>query len=180
MDPTDVNQAKVNNVQWSIIWCQVKSCSAVCWLSQLTYWFANMFSVGEAACCPWVAALNATAVSALQGQSGAGGWQYQCAKLGLNRRGNWITLGGGPCSVGQGSFSCWGWCRKKAVVLLAELSPHGIHSLLSTAEVVNGWKNYLDIPETDESYYKHTITAVNKVSHISCSWIWLIIWALPL
>lgn len=180
MYPLDLNWAEVNNGQWSFIWCLAKSFPAVRWLSWLSYLFLDTLPAGEPPHRPLVAALDAAAVSALQRQTGAGGWQCQHADPGLNRHGNSITLGGGPCSAGRRSFSCWGWSRKEAVAVLAELSPVGIDWLFSIAEVINGGKNNLDVHETDESYYKHTITAVNKVSHISCPWIWLIIRAFSL
>lgn len=129
MHPSGLNWAEVNNGQWSFIWCLAKGFSAMCWLSWLNYLVLVILPAGEPFPYPLVAAQGAAAVSTLQRQSRAGGWQCQCADPGLNRHGNSITLGGGPCSAGRGSFSCWGCSRKEAAAALAELSPVGGHLL---------------------------------------------------
>lgn len=77
--------------------------SALRLLSWLSYLFLDTSPAGEPPCRPWAAALSTTAVRALWRQSRAGGWQRRRADPGLNRRGNSITLGGGPCSAGRGS-----------------------------------------------------------------------------
>lgn len=174
MYPLDLNWAEVNSSQIGhTISTKELLCNA--WLSWLSSLFLDTFLAGGRPGRPSAAALSVTAVSALRRQTGAGAWQRQRAHPGLNRHGNSITLGGGPSSAGRGSFSCWGWSRKEAATVLAEL-PVGIDWLFSIAEVLNWGKNNLDVQETDESYCKHTITAVHIVSRISRSCIWLIIW----
>lgn len=71
------------------------------WLSLLSYLVLDTLPTGQPPHRPSVAALDAAEASAPQRQTGAGGWQCQRADPGLNRHGNSITLGGGPCSAGR-------------------------------------------------------------------------------
>lgn len=83
------------------------------WLSWLSYLFLDTLPAGEPPHRPLVAALDAAVVSALQRQTGAGGWQCQHADPGLNRHGNSITL--------------WWWSlqRRAGKLLLLRLKQKG-------------------------------------------------------
>lgn len=177
MYPLDLNWAAVNSGQ--IVHAKSTKelfCSALVILVQLL--IAQPAPGRKRTGRPWAAALSAAGARALRSARSRSlavsartprdesAWKFNYP---------WC----GPCSAARGSFSCWGWSRKEAVAVFAEFPPVGMTFdwLFNIAEVLNWGKNNLDVHETYESYHKHTITAICKVSHISCSCIWLIIWA---
>lgn len=144
--PLDFNWAEVNRSQ-TVHTEPTKELFCNAWLSWLSSLLLSTFLAGEGLAVPWQPPSEPPCRVLCGGKRS---WSPQC-QPGLNRRGNSITLGGGPCRAAPGSLSCWGWSRKEAVAVLAELPPVGMAFdwLFSIAEGLNWGKNNLDVHETD-------------------------------